>query len=636
MYKHLLDRILEQLNHLLPHDVADVLLVNKGIVRSVRWRGYEQFGLQDSIQSVTYDLDDTTNLRTIQETGRPLAIPNVEQYEKWVARPGLDWIKSQASAPIRISDRVVGFLNINSATPDLYSQQDAERLQAFADHAAIALENTRLHSHARQAVFKHQETEKTLQETLQLIERAKREWETTVDSLSQLICLLDREGKVVRANRTVTRWGLAQVTKVKGKNFHELLHPDCSNPDCYLTSCWTQAWDKLAQSQPVECEADDEILKRSLHIQIRRISAAQAGERNGAASNFAVVVVNDITARKRTEEELRRTQAKHQALIHAIPDLMLQISRDGTLLDVIPAQDVTLPFLPEEILGKNVSDVFPPKSAEDTIRYVNRALQTCETQVFEYQLLVGEQMRDYEVRLVAGTNDEVLSLVRDITARKQTEEELKRYQDHLEEIIDERSVLLLKANERLQQEIEERKQVEEELRRRNQELALLNHIVVGSAADLGLETLLETTCRELAPTFGLPQVRAVLLNDNQTEGTIAAECLAEPDCQFETAPPSTIPVADNAAYQYLLEHKTVLVVDNARVPGERELEPVCKLLLQQGLSSLLMLPLIAADEVRGVISIASPEPHHFSEEEIDLGRVVADHLSDALAQTRSE
>ena len=113
-----------------------------------------------------------------------------------------------------------------------------------------------------------------------------------------------------------------------------------------------------------------------------------------------------------------------------------------------------------------------------------------------------------------------------------------------------------------------------------------------------------------------------------------AECRAETEYQPETAPSRTIPLAEDAAYQHLLEHETPLVVDNARVPGERELVPVCKLLLEQGLSSLLMLPLITEEEVMGVISIASPEPHHFSEEEINLGRVVADHLSDALAQTR--
>ena len=211
-------------------------------------------------------------------------------------------------------------MNINSKTPGLYTQADAERLQAFADHAATALENVRLQSHARQVIVKRQETEKTLQETLKLIERAKREWETTVDALSQLICLLDQEGKILRANRTVARWGLAQVTRVKGKDFHELLHPDCQDPDCYLTGCWGQAWEKLGRGHATECEAEDEILKRSLHIQIRPISTAQDGTRNGSGTNYAVVVVNDITARKRTEEELRRTQARNYALLNAMPD----------------------------------------------------------------------------------------------------------------------------------------------------------------------------------------------------------------------------------------------------------------------------------------------------------------------------
>ena len=42
MYEELLDRILRQLNLLLPHDVADILLVKHDIVRSVCWRGYER------------------------------------------------------------------------------------------------------------------------------------------------------------------------------------------------------------------------------------------------------------------------------------------------------------------------------------------------------------------------------------------------------------------------------------------------------------------------------------------------------------------------------------------------------------------------------------------------------------------
>ena len=109
MYEKLLDQILEQLNQQVPNDVADILLLRQDTVRSFRWRGYEKFGLQDTIRTVTYDLADTPNLRTIRETGHPMAIPYVEQYDNWVARPGFSWIKSQASAPIRVVIKSSGF-----------------------------------------------------------------------------------------------------------------------------------------------------------------------------------------------------------------------------------------------------------------------------------------------------------------------------------------------------------------------------------------------------------------------------------------------------------------------------------------------------------------------------------------------
>ncbi|OPX83338.1 MAG: Sporulation kinase E [Pelotomaculum sp. PtaB.Bin104] len=54
--------------------------------------------------------------------------------------------------------------------------------------------------------------------------------------------------------------------------------------------------------------------------------------------------------------------------------------------------------------------------------------------------------------------------VRDITKHKQAEEEIKKYRDHLKELVIERTIELKTANEQLQREISERKQVEESLR----------------------------------------------------------------------------------------------------------------------------------------------------------------------------
>jgi len=147
--------------------------------------------------------------------------------------------------------------------------------------------------------------EGALKKSLEQIERAKQEWESTADSLSSLICLLDEQGRLLRANRTVEHWNLERVVNVKGRGMHELFHPGCTDPACYLETFWPQAWKELAQGRPAECEAEDRILKRYLSVQFRPIWA-QTDEKRKKAASFAVVVVHDITERKRAEEELRK------------------------------------------------------------------------------------------------------------------------------------------------------------------------------------------------------------------------------------------------------------------------------------------------------------------------------------------
>jgi two-component system NtrC family sensor kinase len=158
-----------------------------------------------------------------------------------------------------------------------------------------ALEKQRL-------VFEKRQAEKELKELLKKIERAKQEWESTADSLPELICLVDHRGHIIRANRTVETWNLAQVTDVKGRGVHELLHPGCTDSSCYLDSFWKGAWEEAIRGQPAQCEAYDEVLKR--HVLVRVQPWKDWGK--GTALGFIVVVVHDITERKRMEEELQK------------------------------------------------------------------------------------------------------------------------------------------------------------------------------------------------------------------------------------------------------------------------------------------------------------------------------------------
>jgi signal transduction histidine kinase len=133
------------------------------------------------------------------------------------------------------------------------------------------------------------------------IERAKQEWESTVDSLPQLICLLDSRERIVRANRTVERWGLCPIVAVQGRRMHTLLHPMCADPACSLQARWQSAWEQLGRGTAVEFEYKDSILDRDLSVQVQPILAQRLAE----ADSYAVVVLEDITARKQAERALR-------------------------------------------------------------------------------------------------------------------------------------------------------------------------------------------------------------------------------------------------------------------------------------------------------------------------------------------
>jgi signal transduction histidine kinase len=88
---------------------------------------------------------DTAHLQQMVETRGPLVIPDTQIKANWRG----NWVQSYASTPIHFRGETIGFLSLDSTTPNFFRLADAERLQAFADQAAIALENARLHQEIR-------------------------------------------------------------------------------------------------------------------------------------------------------------------------------------------------------------------------------------------------------------------------------------------------------------------------------------------------------------------------------------------------------------------------------------------------------------------------------------------------------
>src|SRR5262245_51319379 len=107
-------------------------------------------------------------------------------------------------------------------------------------------------------------------------------------------------------------------------------------------------------------------------------------------------------------------EARSNAMLKAIPDLMFVIERDGTYVD-FHARDVNALFVPpSEFIGRNVRDIFPRALAEQLIDALERACDTDEPVIVEYALPMGEE-RYFEGRIVQLDGKRLLTIVRDIT-----------------------------------------------------------------------------------------------------------------------------------------------------------------------------------------------------------------------------
>ena len=219
------------------------------------------------------------------------------------------------SALHEVFDKVKGFEagGVDYITKPFQPQEVLARVETHLTIRQLHKELQEKNARIEAEINEHLRAEDALRESMAQIEQAKQEWEATADALSYLVCLIDKQGRVIRANRTVEYWNLGQVGEVSGCGLHVLLHPNCQDPACYLDAFLAQAWEEIAQGIAIGYEARDRLLRRCLSIQVRPISP-KIGRETRLAESFAVAVISDITERKRAEESLQQRNAELLAL----------------------------------------------------------------------------------------------------------------------------------------------------------------------------------------------------------------------------------------------------------------------------------------------------------------------------------
>ncbi len=134
---------------------------------------------------------------------------------------------------------------------------------------------------------------------------------------------------------------------------------------------------------------------------------------------------------EKSQKELNKSEEKNRALVNAVPDIMLQLDKDGTILNYKATKNGHRFDISDNYSGKNVYELMPAELAKQMAFYLDRAIQTGSVQIFEFEIFRNGKKYEYEARYVASGKDEVLSIMRDITERKQAEEKVTQLLDEL-------------------------------------------------------------------------------------------------------------------------------------------------------------------------------------------------------------
>lgn len=176
---------------------------------------------------------------------------------------------------------------------------------------------------------------------------------------------------------------------------------------------------------------------------------------------------------KRVQKSLEETQIRLEGILSSMVDLVFAIDKEGRFIfyRAPKVEDLYLP--PERFLGKKYSDILPHHMIGP---FENAFMKNKDGEIaeYEYWLELEGSKRWFFAKLsplfLGGRFAGTLAVVRDITDRKKTQEELKEYREHLEELVKKRTSRLEMANKQLVIEINKRKEAEAALKQSESKL----------------------------------------------------------------------------------------------------------------------------------------------------------------------
>ncbi len=216
------------------------------------------------------------------------------------------------------------------------------------------------------------------------------------------IIITDPDGNIQYVNQTFTQVTGYAKEELIGKN------PRILKSGFHRKEFYEELWSTILSGNPWRGEFHNINKQGESFWEIASISPIF--DSSGRIINF-IAIKENITYLKNIQEELRKSEERNREILEAIPDIMVRLNGKGEILD--------------QNLTEKINDVLPERERNNARIYIEHTLQTGTMQVYEYPLFKDGAEQYYEARFIISGEDEVFTIIRNITERIKAEKLIK-------------------------------------------------------------------------------------------------------------------------------------------------------------------------------------------------------------------
>ena len=392
----------------------------------------------------------------VAETGEPLIIKDYDSWER--SLPEYPNIHATLAAPLYARGKLLGVFTTASTDPDRqFTPADLHLLTLFAQQAAIAVSNAWLYDQAQQEIDERARVERELRRYQEHLEelaedravdliRSEERYRTLFEGVPVGLYRTTPKGQVIEAN-------LAQVQMLGFSSRLDLMKTNTA--DLYVDAEERVRWQTLMEREGVVRDFETRFRRQDGTV-IWVNDTAQAFRDEQGTVLYYEGSLEDITERKRAEEELRQYQEHLEELVQErTAELRESEVRYRTLFDGVPvglyrstpggkAMDVNLAMAQmlgyqdraDALLTIDAADLYV--DPEDRQRWQELMEREGIVRDFEAQLYRRDGAAIWvndTARAVKAEGGEVLyyeGSLEEITERKRFEEEIRRQKEYYE------------------------------------------------------------------------------------------------------------------------------------------------------------------------------------------------------------